>query len=426
MKYVGIATQQARNNRKSVMLLACFPLLVFVLLYIGCFIAHYTLGNIDFSQERHPYFNAAVVIVFLRTIAPYYSAAAVIVLFAISIFAYTKQKHMLAFLFALMACLISIVLFPHLFPILLSLFPRLLIVTILWIIIAYIVDTHVVTFVIILALSYISCFALAAIKSNPGVFLLANDSFFKLLPCVALGILAWFIAAYFYNADIIDKVTGAYALERRENKRVYNLVENLCISCGMEMPQIHILDSSALNAFASGVSSRSYTITLTRGIIDELDDKELEGVIAHELTHIRNNDVRVLMVSIVFVGIFDLLMESAVFMLRQRISDARVILLVLLVLLLAPIGYGISLFMRSAISRSREYMADAGAAELTRDPRSLASALRKISENSFLFGIQKEVVAQLFIEHSSEEGFFAVFYKTHPPIKLRIAMLEQF
>jgi Zn-dependent protease with chaperone function len=373
-----------------------------------------------------------------------------------------------------------------------------------WVIIAYFVDTHVVTFIIILALSYISCFALAVIESNSKVFLLANDLFFSILPYAAIGVLAWFIVAYFYNADMIDKATGAYALERRENKRVYNLVENLCISCGMEMPGIHIIDSSALNAFASGVSSRSYTITLTRGIINGLKDNELEGVIAHELTHIRNNDVRVLMVSIVFVGIFDLLIELSIASLsgrrrknvgknrflrsleeeedflrtleeneekedkkdflsnrareenrirewriredmrireemrteeeeeyRTRKRGGSISPAILIVLILAPIGYGISILMSFAISRNREYMADAGAAELTRDPKSLASALRKISRNSILLEMQNEekqneMIAQLFIEHKSEEGFFAALYKTHPSIGHRIALLEQF
>ncbi|MDR0516630.1 MAG: M48 family metallopeptidase [Fibromonadaceae bacterium] len=416
MEYVGIATQQSRNNRKSIMLLASFPLLIFALLYIGCFAYHASNNNL--AEKTLPYLFATIAIA----------------CFALSIHSYLTERSLgYVFFFALLGCIITFLIFSSLAAIFLPIFPRLLVITIIWFAIAYFVDTHIAVFIVILALSYISCFALAFIKGNNNVYLLANDSFFYLLPYVAIGMLIWFTVAYFANVYIIDKATGAHALERRENKLVYNLVENLCISCGMEMPKIHVIETSALNAFASGVSSQSYTLTLTRGIIDSLDDKELEGVIAHELTHIRNNDVRVLIISIVFIGFFDLLTEYSariIFSSGKRRSrkgkGVEVILSAALVLLLASIGYGISVFMRSAISRNREFMADAGAAELTRDPRALARALRKISGNSVLLEKQSEVIAQLFIEHKSEEGFFAALYKTHPPIEKRIAILEQF
>jgi heat shock protein HtpX len=297
----------------------------------------------------------------------------------------------------------------------------------MWFIVAYFANVHIMTFLVALALSYIGCFVLAFIKSNNNVYLLANDLFFNLLPYVAIGVFIWFVVAYFTNVYIIDKATDAHSLARKENKRVYNLVENLCISCGMEMPKIHVIETSALNAFASGVSSKSYTVTLTRGIIDKLDDNELEGVIAHELTHIRNNDVRVLIISIVFVGFFDLLTEYSVrnlFSSGKRSSNSKKNngYLMIIMLALATIGYGISILMRFAISQNREYMADAGSAELTRNPKALAGALRKISGNSALLGMQNESIAQLFIENKSEESFFA----THPPIEKRIAVLEQF
>ena len=204
------------------------------------------------------------------------------------------------------------------------------------------------------------------------------------------------------------------------------------------MPKVHIIKDPALNAFASGVSSRSYTVTLTSGIIDELDDEELKAVIAHELTHIRNRDVRVLIISIVFVGIFAMLAQVAVRAFfssagRSRNSKnnaAGTMIVLLLVLALAAIGYAISMSMRFAISRNREYMADAGAANLIKDPLPLASALRKISENSTLRKKQNESVAQLFIEHQPpKKGLKAAFssvFATHPPIEKRIAMLEQF
>jgi len=369
MEYVGIATQQSRNNRKSIMLLASFPLLLFALLYVGCLLCYIPESNL--TAEK---FSPAIVFFYL--------------------------------------------------------FPRFLVIAIVWFIIGYFINVHLATLAVAIALSYIGCVVLIFIKSNHNVYLLANDLFFMLLPYVAIGTLIWFIVAYFANVYIIDKATGACALTRNENKRVYNLVENLCISRGMEMPKIHVIETSALNAFASGVSSNSYTVTLTRGIIDTLDDKELEGVIAHELTHIRNNDVKVLIISIVFVGFFDLLAECskrALFSSSKRSRSRKnngsgILLIIVIVLVLAIVGYGISILMRFAISQNREYMADAGAAELTKDPKALASALRKIAGHSALLGMQNESVAQLFIENKAERRFFA----THPPIESRIAILEQF
>ena len=117
--------------------------------------------------------------------------------------------------------------------------------------------------------------------------------------------------SYFANTSIINAATGARPLERKENKRVYNLVENLCMSQGMPMPKINIINDDSLNAYASGINKKSYTVTLSKGIIEKLNDEELEAVIAHELSHIRNHDVRLLIISIVFVGIFSMLAQIA-------------------------------------------------------------------------------------------------------------------
>jgi len=256
----------------------------------------------------------------------------------------------------------------------------------------------------------------------------ANDLFIFLFPWVTICIIIWFIIAYITNVKIVDYATGAQPLERKENRRVYNLVENLSISCGMRTPKIHIIESGALNAFASGLNHESYTITLTRGIIDKLDDKELEGVIAHELTHIRNNDVQVLIISIVFVGIFALLAEISMRSWRV-VRNGKQVYVMIIMFLLAAVGYCVAMIMRFAISRNREYMADAGAAELTKNPLALAGALRKISGNSTMSSVQTEAVAQLFIDHHPNPlnaSFLTSLYATHPPIEDRIKVLEQF
>ena len=128
-----------------------------------------------------------------------------------------------------------------------------------------------------------------------------QDEFFRISPLVLGAVGLWFVIAFMFHSKMIQFATKSKTLERKENMRVYNLVENLCMSQGMKMPQVFIMESSALNAFASGMNDKNYAVTLTRGIIDTLDDRELEGVIAHELAHIQNKDVRLLIVSIILL-----------------------------------------------------------------------------------------------------------------------------
>jgi len=232
---------------------------------------------------------------------------------------------------------------------------------------------------------------------------------------------------------MIQSATHSRPLERRENMRVYNLTENLCMSVGMTMPKLYIIESDALNAFASGINEKTFAVTLTRGIINRLNDEELEGVIAHELTHIRNRDVRLLIVTIVFVGIFATIADFALRMLlngsmsssRSRKNDKGGGALVLLIILLvAGAIYFLSILFKLALSRSREYMADAGAVELTRNSLALASALKKISGHSTIREVQNDEVKELFIDYKAQ-GFFSLF-ATHPPIEKRIQVLEQY
>lgn len=264
----------------------------------------------------------------------------------------------------------------------------------------------------------------------------------QLAPFILGGVAVWFVIAYFANTSIIRSATGARPLERKENKRVYNLVENLCMAQGMSMPKINLIEDDSLNAFASGIDNRTYTVSLSRGIINKLDDEELEAVIAHELSHIRNRDVRLLIVSIVFVGIFAMLAQIAFNTLRymplrnrndNKNGGGGVLVVILIALVVAAIGYFFASLMRFAISRNREYMADAGSAEMTRRPYALASALRKISQDPDIEAVTRSDVAQLFIEHPSGqkkgEQFFSgisSLFATHPPIEKRIAVLEQF
>jgi protease htpX homolog len=260
-----------------------------------------------------------------------------------------------------------------------------------------------------------------------------NAQFLSIIPTVLIGVAIWFFISYFFHTQMIQSATHSRPLERRENMRVYNLTENLCMSVGMPMPKLYIIESDALNAFASGINEKTFAVTLTRGIINTLNDEELEGVIAHELTHIRNRDVRLLIVTIVFVGIFATIADFALRMLlngsmsssRNRKNDKGGGALVLLIILLvAGAIYFLSILFKLALSRSREYMADAGAVELTRNSLALASALKKISGHSTIREVQNDEVKELFIDYKAQ-GFFSLF-ATHPPIEKRIQVLEQY
>ena len=260
-----------------------------------------------------------------------------------------------------------------------------------------------------------------------------NAQFLSIIPMVLIGVAIWFFISYFFHTQMIQSATHSRPLERRENMRVYNLTENLCMSVGMTMPKLYIIESDALNAFASGINEKTFAVTLTRGIINTLNDEELEGVIAHELTHIRNRDVRLLIVTIVFVGIFATIADFAFRMLlngsmsssRNRKNDKGGGALVLLIILLvAGAIYFLSILFKLALSRSREYMADAGAVELTRNSLALASALKKISGHSTIREVQNDEVKELFIDYKAQ-GFFSLF-ATHPPIEKRIQVLEQY
>lgn len=261
----------------------------------------------------------------------------------------------------------------------------------------------------------------------------AGYDFIVTIPFVIGGVGIWFLIAYAGHSSMINLSTGSETLDRKKNMRVYNLTENLCISVGMTMPKLRIIESDQLNAFASGLNEKSYTVTLTRGIIEKLDDRELEGVIAHELMHIRNRDVRLLIVSIIFVGIFafavNILFRSVLFGSgRRRNSKDGGGYAVIIALVIALVVYLLSLLFRFALSRKREYMADAGAADMTRQPEALANALRKISGNSKV-DVRSDDVKQMFIDNGpaeNEAGFSGLsgMFATHPPIEKRIAFLE--
>ena len=280
-----------------------------------------------------------------------------------------------------------------------------------------------------------------------------REAFWTVFPYTLQVVGVWFIIAYCANTAIIRHTTHAKPLERKENPRVYNIVENLCIAGGIEMPQINIVEDNGLNAFASGIDIPSFTITLTTGLIEKLNDEELSAVVGHELTHIKNRDTRLMVVCIVFVGIFATLQTISIKLLSAMLrGSARrprskrgggngggviIIFILMLVVIWSTVGYIFSWFTRLAISRTREYVADAGGAELCGNPWALASALQKISDEPGLDNVRRSDVAQLYIIHPDEEfdnnmglkGWIAkanIMFCTHPDTPERIRLLKQF
>lgn len=215
-------------------------------------------------------------------------------------------------------------------------------------------------------------------------------------PYATAGTLVWLLIAYRYHQKLIDAVTGGREVTRKEEPRLYNLLENLCISRGIAMPKLKIADNAALNAFATGLNAKQYSITVTTGLLAALDDAELEAVLAHELTHIRNGDVRMMVVAGVIAGViafFAELVFRMAFNSNWRFSRSSErsssssgddrgkgggIAAVLIALALIAVAWFLSVFIRYALSRSREYLADAGAVELTKNPDAMIMALRKI------------------------------------------------
>lgn len=272
-----------------------------------------------------------------------------------------------------------------------------------------------------------------------------NYYFITTIPWVVVGVLIWFVIAYFGNVSMVQRATGARPVTRKENPRLYNIVENLCMTCNMDMPKINVVDDRQLNAFASGIDAKSYTVTVTTGLMDILDDDELAGVLGHELTHIRNHDTKLLITSIIFVGIISTIMSLVVRITYQvfwsgggrRRGNSKeggglsILVILLIGVVCCAVAYIFTLLTRFAISRKREYMADAGGAELCGNPLALASALRKISQNPGLDNVKRADVAQLFIIQPDEMkqglmNFMNSLFSTHPDVEKRIAILEQF
>ena len=270
----------------------------------------------------------------------------------------------------------------------------------------------------------------AQYSAKPGAGILSGYSealeAWPLIAAWSIGIAAiWFVIAWFAHQAIINASTGARSVTRQQEPKLYNLLENLCISRGLTMPKLAVIETGALNAYASGLNDKQYTITVTRGLMETLDDAELEGVLAHELSHIRHRDVRLLVISVIFVGIisfvFQILFRGLLYGAGGRRSGGRSGgAAIIIAMVIIAVAYLLAILIRFSLSRSREYMADAGAVELTKNPDAMISALNKISGNAEVKKAPDEV-KEMFIENP-HTGFMGMF-ATHPPMEKRIEAL---
>jgi len=267
----------------------------------------------------------------------------------------------------------------------------------------------------------------------------------------ATGIAAlWIVIAYFFHQNMIDAVTGGEDVTRRQQPRLYNLLENLCISRGIPMPKLKVMESPALNAFATGLNRRQYSITVTTGLLKTLNDREIEAVLGHELTHIRNGDVQLMVVAVIIAGVVGFFGElffrmftnlswnstgsgwsssSSKSSSSSSDSDSKgsggggAIVVVIIAVALIVVAWLLSQVVKLALSRSRELLADAGSVELTKNPDAMISALRKIENRGELPGATSAVM-ELCVDNPREG--FADLFATHPSVDSRVKALVQF
>ena len=251
---------------------------------------------------------------------------------------------------------------------------------------------------------------------------------------IALGAAgSWFAVAFLGHQKMIDIATKSKSVTISQEPRAYRMLENLSISRGQITPKLKVIETPVMNAFASGIRDQNYTVTLTRGLMENLDDEELEAVIAHELSHVRNRDVRLLIIAVIFVGIFSFVGEGlvrSVFRtnlarndMHRRSGGGNAGALIFFAFAIIAVAYLLAMLTRFALSRKREYMADAGAVELTKNPDAMIRALQKISGRADLKHMPAEIKEMAF--ENPRIGFAGIF-ATHPPIEKRIAALVKY
>lgn len=249
-----------------------------------------------------------------------------------------------------------------------------------------------------------------------------------LTPWIMLGAGAYTLIQYFAAGKLAVAMTGAHEIEKRDNPRLWNTVENLAITTGMPMPKVYIIDDPAPNAFATGRDPQHAIVAATTGILEVMNDRELDAVMAHEMGHVRNYDIRVSMIAFGLASAIGVLSDIAMHMMwfgggnnDNRSNSPLTMVLGVVVIILAPV---MAALIQSAVSRQREYLADATGAMTTRDPDALASALEKLQQYGRPMQRQSSATAHLFFSNPLKAGFVANLFSTHPPLEKRIERLR--
>ena len=239
--------------------------------------------------------------------------------------------------------------------------------------------------------------------------------------------LIYAVVQYFLASSLAVAMTGAHQITKKENPRLYNIVENLSISMGLPMPKVYIVDDPAPNAFATGRDPKHALVAATTGLLDIMDNKELNAVMAHEMSHVKNYDIRVSMIVFGLVCVVGLISDIAFRMMffgdRRRDDEGSPVgyLLIVFAAIFAPLCAGLA---QMAVSRQREYLADASAVHATRYPEGMISALKKLQSHTQPMKSQNVATEALYINNPLRKGFFSNLFSSHPPIEKRIERLE--
>ena len=248
-----------------------------------------------------------------------------------------------------------------------------------------------------------------------------------LTPYVLVGVSVYVLFSYFAGARMALAVNGAKQITEKENPRLWRIVENLSITNGMPMPKVYVMDDPAPNAFATGRDPNNASVAATTGLISMMTDDELTGVMAHELGHVKNYDIRVSMIAFALVAVISLLSDVMLRMVWFRDRDSNnnggsfIFIAGIIAAIIAPL---VAIMIQMAVSRKREYLADATGALSTRYPEALASALEKIGNSSSVMQKQNASTAHLFFANPLKSGGLANLFSTHPPIADRVARLR--
>ena len=235
------------------------------------------------------------------------------------------------------------------------------------------------------------------------------------------------VIQYFAAGSLAVMMTGAEPITKKDNPRLYNIVENLSITTGLPMPKVYIINDKAPNAFATGRDPQHAVVAATTGLLDIMDDKELTAVMAHEMSHVKNYDIRVSMIVFGLVCMVGLISDIAFRMVfygdRRRNNEGSPVgyVLIIVAAVLSPVLAAVA---QMAVSRQREYLADASAVNITRYPEAMIAALKKLQAHSQPMKSQNTAAAPMYINDPLRKGFFNNLFSTHPPIEKRIERLE--